>query len=308
MSTPAKKTAVPSGPRSTIYKITWREAVDAAMRLRTDHRGRRYVKRFSTAKIIEHFVVTLAFIILGITGFSQTYYASTIGRNVLAFFGGINAVRQVHHAFAFILGFTFIYHLFNYLNDVFVFRRSGKLWFTREEVSMLLKFGGSKRPLKFDRYTPAEKVSYWVLFVCITVLGLTGLIQVYPILAVRILPGTIIPLAQLFHRWEAILGVLTVAIWHLYDVLVRRFNVSVFSGNMSLKHMEEDHPLELQYLEKVAAVANSPKWPVKIEIEREEIVAEAAPAVPQETPEAKEQAGRPDEEANVNQSAKEERQ
>lgn len=305
MSKKTQKTVAPSGPEILTYRISWREAVDAAMRLRTDHRGRRYVNRFSTAKVIEHFVVTVAFIVLAITGFTQTYYNSALGSNVLAFFGGIDAVRQVHHAFAFILGFTFIYHLFNYLNDVFVFRRNGKMWLTRSELSQLLKFGLSGQR-RFERYTLAEKVSYWVLLICISILGFTGLLQAFPILAVRIFPGTVIPLAQIFHRWEAILGVVTVLVWHLYDVVLRKVNLSIFTGNMSMKTMEEDHPLELQYLEKAAAVVNNTKWPATIEIQQE-LPAETVETVPAKTPEAAEQAEGPDDEAkSTNQPAKEE--
>jgi cytochrome b subunit of formate dehydrogenase len=307
---PATKNAASSGPVTKTYRISWRDAVDAAMRLRTDHRGRRYVNRFTTAKVIEHFVVTISVIALALTGFTQTYYSSAVGSNVLAFFGGIDIVRQVHHIFAFILGFTFIYHLFNYLNDVFVFRRSGRLWFTRDDVLMLLKLGGSRKPIRFDRYTLNEKVSYWLLLMCIMVLGTTGLIQAFPITAIKVLPGTIVPFARIFHHWVSILCVLTVVIWHLYDVVLRKFNLSIFTGNLSIKNMEQDHPLELQYLEKAAAVANNTKWPVKIEIVTEEApVAEPVKAVPAaKTPEAVEQAARPAEEAKKNKPAEEERQ
>ena len=310
MSKPAAKHTAPARPATHTYRISWREAVDAAMRLRTDHRGRRYVNRFTTAKVIEHFVAMLTFTILAITGFTQAYYETTLGKNVLALFGGIAAVRQVHHAFAFILGFIFFYHIFNYLNDVFVYRRAGKMWLTRSELALLLKLGVSKQPLRFDRYTLAEKVSYWVLMICIVTLGLTGIVQAYPIMATRIFPGTIIPLAKIFHHWEAILAVLAVVVWHLYDVAIRRFNVSIFTGNMPIQHMEADHPLELQYLELAAAAAHHTKWPVTIEVQQEAPVteAEAGAPVPEETPEVEEQAERPAEEAQQNHSANEEQQ
>lgn len=299
MSTPSKKNTAPSGSRPLTFRVTLRDAVDAATRLRTDPRGGRYVNRFSVANAIEHFIFLLAFTVLGITGFTQTFYDTFVGGQILVLFGGIDAVRQVHHAFAFVLGFAVIYHVLNYLNEAFVYRRLGGIWFDKTELSQLFKPGKPAKPVRFGRYTFSEKVSYWVIAICILILGFTGLVQAFPIWAVRFLPGTIIPVARLFHQWEAVLGVVTVLVWHLYDVVFRKFNLSIFTGNMSIKNMEEDHPLELQYLEKAASVVHSEAWPVTVEIPPETVLPVAVEtAHPVETPEVEEQPAGPKEEAS----------
>ena len=288
MSTAVKKKptsapARPSGPRPLTYKVTLRDAADAVSRLRSDHKGGRYVNRFSAAVVTEHFIFMLAVIVLGLTGFSQTFYNTLPGSAVLALFGGIDAVRVVHHAFAYILAIVSVYHILRYLNELIVYRRAGGMWFEKIDWQMLFRFGKSDKPARYGRYTFPEKVSYWVIAFCILVLGATGIVQGYPIFASKYLPGVIIPVARVFHRWEAILCVAAVLVWHLYDVVFRKFNVSVFTGNMSLKNMEEDHPLELQYLEKAAAAIHSEAWPVTISIPQGEELVKASPVVTPET-------------------------
>lgn len=288
----------PRRPKPYTFQISWRDAVEAAMRLRTDHKGRRYVNRFSTAAAIEHFVLLLSFVILGITGFAQTFYNTALGSHTLELFGGIDSLRQVHHAFAFILGISVGYHLLNYANDLIVYRHSGGMWFDHADWSLLFRLGRSKKPTEFGRYTFAEKISYWATAFAILTLGASGLAQLFPIWVSEVLPGRAVPAAKLTHFWMAVLLAAVVLVWHAYDVLIRKVNLSILTGNMSIKDMEEDHPLELHYLEAAAGAVNSPDWPLILEIAREdeppilEKKTESKPAVearreataPQETP------------------------
>ena len=48
---------------------------------------------------------------------------------------------------------------------------------------------------------------------------------------------------------EALLAVLSIVTWHFYNVHVKSFNKSMFSGSLSHHEMEEEHPLELAALE-----------------------------------------------------------
>ncbi|MEW5941422.1 MAG: hypothetical protein AB1750_17290, partial [Chloroflexota bacterium] len=157
MPTAAKKPVATPRPPLT-YRVTLRDAADAVTRLRVDHKGARYVNRFSTAVAIEHFVFMLAVIVLGVTGFAQTYYDSALGSAALVLFGGIDAVRVTHHAFAFILGFTALYHVLRYLNDAIVYRRRGEVWFDKADWARLFRLGAARKPARFGRYTFAEKV------------------------------------------------------------------------------------------------------------------------------------------------------
>jgi hypothetical protein len=94
--------------------------------------------------------------------------------------------------------------------------------------------------------------------------------QWFPVLFSQVLPGWTIPLARLIHRWEAILIVLVMLIWHTYQTLLRTRNTSIFTGVMDLKKMQQEHPLELLYLKAASAVVNEQTWPVTIEIQPDE--------------------------------------
>ena len=51
------------------------------------------------------------------------------------------------------------------------------------------------------------------------------------------------------HGWEAVLAAVSIVIWHLYNVLVKHRNLSMFTGVLSHKIMEEEHAYELERLE-----------------------------------------------------------
>ena len=48
----------------------------------------------------------------------------------------------------------------------------------------------------------------------------------------------------------AVLAVLAIIIWHFYGVHIRTFNLSMFTGKLTRKQMQEEHALELEAIEK----------------------------------------------------------
>jgi hypothetical protein len=81
------------------------------------------------------------------------------------------------------------------------------------------------------------------------VMIITGFILLNPIAVTNFFPGELIPVALSAHGWEAVLAAASIVIWHLYNVLVKHRNVSMFTGTLSHKIMEEEHALELERLE-----------------------------------------------------------
>ena len=59
--------------------------------------------------------------------------------------------------------------------------------------------------------------------------------------------------------------------WHFYHSVIKTLNLSIFTGNMSIEQMKEEHPLELAYLEQAAAAIHNKLWPVLIEIPLEHV-------------------------------------
>ena len=268
--------------------VTRREAVNAARRFRLNYDGSRQVVRFSFGQRVEHLVLTVSVVVLAVTGLAQSYYSSTAGIWLLRAMGGIDSARQVHRSFAFLLAALVVYHLVRFLDQLFVHSQPGKIWFERADLrdfvqTLKLDLGLAKSAPRFDRYNFEQKTDYWALVLGLLVIGLSGLIQLFPLFFTRFVPGWVIPAARLIHHWQAILIVLGVATWHLYHTVLKKFNPSIFGGTLSMEEMQAEHPLELIYLERAAAVVNSTEWPVHIDLPTEEqppvqVQGEAAPA------------------------------
>jgi mono/diheme cytochrome c family protein len=64
-----------------------------------------------------------------------------------------------------------------------------------------------------------------------------------------LLPGEAIPAAKVAHGGEALLAVLAIILWHFYNVHVRHFNKSMFTGKLKREEMEHEHPAELATIE-----------------------------------------------------------
>lgn len=268
--------------------IRRREAMEAASRFRVAEDGTRYVIRFTSQQRIQHWILLLSFTTLGITGLAQTFYNTSIGNFILVALGGIDAARQIHHVAAFVFGVEAIYHFAISTYEMFVYRRISRVWpewsdFTNLIDMLKLNLGLSHSHPKFDRFNFEEKAEYWALIWGTVVMGATGLMQWFPLQVTSVLPGWIIPVAHAFHRWEAILAVLAILTWHFYHTLIKTHNYSIFNGVMTVAQMEEEHPIELAYLERAALALSSSVWPALIEVPLED-VEEVAPAPAPEKP------------------------
>jgi len=258
--------------------------MEAVSRFRVAEDGTRYVIRFTSAQRLQHWLLLLSFTTLGITGLAQTFENTSVGYAVLYALGGIESARQIHHIAAFIFGVTALYHFGISIYEMFVYRRISRIWPEWSDLTNLfemlkLNLGFSNRHPQFDRFTFEEKAEYWALIWGTIIMGATGLMQWFPIQVTSILPGWIIPVANALHRWEAILAVLAILTWHFYHTLIKTRNFSIFNGIMTIPQMEEEHPLELAYMEQAAlALQRSNRWPALIEVEWKEPAEETVPA------------------------------
>ena len=246
--------------RARPHRITTREAHDATSRLVVNERGQRLILRFTLSQRIEHQLLIVSFTVLAITGVPQRYASTPLGGGLLRLMGGIDLARQIHHLFALIFVMEAIYHVGSYLYNLAVYKRIGGIWPAWSDVTHLsqmlgLNLGLSKKHPKFGRYTFEEKVEYWALVWGSVLMILTGIIQWFPTLFTRWLPGVSIPFARTLHSWEAILAVLSILTWHMYHAVIKHFNKSIFTGYLTEKEMREEHPGELEYLERAAASA-----------------------------------------------------
>jgi cytochrome b subunit of formate dehydrogenase len=206
--------------------------------------------RFTVAHRIEHWVFMLSFTTLAFTGLSQKFSNNNLSVALIGVLGGIDTTRLIHHTAAVVMMLVTIYHIGIVGYRVYVQRLQmtmlPSLFDVRAAVqAVLYNFGlGKSRPQQ-GRYTFEEKVEYWAVVWGTVIMALTGFMMWNPIGTARFFPGEFIPAAKAAHGGEALLAVLAIIVWHLYHVIVRHFNKSMFTGRLSEEEMLEEHPLEL---------------------------------------------------------------
>ena len=227
----------------------------------------RQYERFHWTQRIAHALLLTSFTLLGITGLPQKFASAGWAQAMIAFFGGIETTRLIHHVCAVILMFLAIYHILDAGYKIFVLHtRLSMLPGVKDVIDALQTFGYNlgitkKRP-QMGRYTFEEKVEYWALIWGTVIMGITGFMMWNPIVTAKILPGEIIPASKAAHGGEALLAVLAIVVWHMYGVHLRRFNKAMFTGNQTEEEMLHEHPLELADIK--AGIANRTVDPVSL--------------------------------------------
>jgi len=210
----------------------------------------RLYERFHWMQRMAHALLLATFTLLAITGLPQKFAQAGWAQAMIAFFGGIDTTRQIHHVAAIVLMLVAIYHLLDIGYKIFVRRTSLSMLPTLKDVKDALQaffynLGfGKKRP-QMGRYTFEEKAEYWALIWGTVIMAITGFMMWNPIFSAKLLPGEIIPAAKAAHGGEALLAVLAIIVWHMYGVQIRRFNKSMWTGKQTEAEMLHEHALEL---------------------------------------------------------------
>ena len=211
---------------------------------------KKWFVRFTISERFEHWVFIISFIILGITGMVQRYSENPISEFLVSLVGGIENIRLIHHASAIITMLIVIYHLGALGYRVYVNRSRLTMLPVINDVTnvyqaFLYFIGRRKHPPQQGRYTFEEKLEYWAVVWGTFIMAVTGFMMWNPIATTKILPGQFIPAAKVAHSLEAVLAILSILIWHMYQVFIRHFNKSMYSGKISEETMLHDHPIEL---------------------------------------------------------------
>lgn len=220
----------------------------------TQHPAEAY-PRFRLGARIEHFILMVTFTILAITGLPQMFSLDApVARAMIDLMGGIETVRIVHRWAAFFLVVGSIYHVFTSLYRLYVKRERMRMTPEKKDLTDMIDYvrynlGLSDEHPRMKKFNFGEKFEYWAVVWGTAVMTLTGFMLWNPIATTSILPGEIIPIALAAHGGEALLAVLAIIIWHMYNVHIKHFNPSMFTGNMPREQMEEEHALELERLD-----------------------------------------------------------
>jgi cytochrome b subunit of formate dehydrogenase len=206
--------------------------------------------RFSVFQRVEHWILTLSFTLLAVTGLPQRYALSGISDSIIAAFGGLDSTRVIHHVAAIVMIAVFLVHLVEVAYKFFVLRLRPTMLPTPRDVTDALQalgynLGLVRQPLQLPRYNFAEKAEYWAVMWGTAIMALTGFMLWNPITTTKYLPGQTIPAAKVAHSSEAVLAVLAIIVWHFYWAHFKTLNLSMLNGKLSAHQMMVEHDGEL---------------------------------------------------------------
>lgn len=223
----------------------------------------REYRRFNSIQRAQHILLILSFTILALTGLPQKFAGDQWAETMIAWMGGIENVRLLHHYAAIVLVIVSIAEFIMVGQKIYVERARWTIFPRLQDAfdafnQFFFNLGLRKDAPKYDRYAWGEKFEYWALVWGTLIMAVTGFILWNPILSSKFLPGEWIPVAKAAHGGEAILAVLAILVWHFYNVHIKTFNKSMFTGKMSKHEMQEEHALELELMEQGKASYQAP--------------------------------------------------
>jgi cytochrome b subunit of formate dehydrogenase len=209
--------------------------------------------RFSIFQRLEHILLIGSFSLLALTGLIQKFAGNPLAEWLIGALGGIETVRIIHHIAAIVFALEGIYHFIVLAHKVYVQRIEMSMLPALRDITdaidtLRFNLGLTSDHPRMPRYNYAEKAEYLAMLWGFLLMGLTGLMLWNPITVSKILPGQFIPAAKAAHGAEAILAVLAILVWHIYNVHIKTFNKSMFTGKMTRHQMDEEHAEELARL------------------------------------------------------------
>lgn len=223
-------------------------------------------RRFSPMQRMEHIILLITFSGLALTGLSQTFAVQAWARILIEFLGGIESIRIIHRFLATLLMAEVIFHGGVLSYKLFVLGYHATMIPGIRDIRDVFNWIAFNLGLRKDhphlpRYNFGEKVEYLAVVWGTLIMVVTGFMMWNPIATARLVPGEVIPAARAAHGGEALLAVLSIITWHMYNVHIKRFNRSMFTGKLSREAMAEEHGEELEAIERSET---TPGLPVEI--------------------------------------------
>lgn len=151
-------------------------------------------------------------LVLALTGLPQKFDSLGMSQRLMDSVGGIEALRFVHHISGSVLIFAGFYHFALVLVAVLVFKVMSPLQMIpdakdfRDALQMLRYFLGLRQErVAFDRPSYFQKIDYWVIVWGLAVMGISGLLVLFPVRATHFDSGEAVLVAMRVHSDGAIL-------------------------------------------------------------------------------------------------------
>jgi cytochrome b subunit of formate dehydrogenase len=227
--------------------------------------------RFNVIHRLFHLFIMVTFLIQAVTGLGRLLYLTSWGKALTNLFGGLESITTLHSrvGVAMLLGFGvhLVYVLLKmewkalpqslFHPDSLVPRLEDAIHLGQR----LRWFFGLGPPPAFDRWTYWEKFDYWAIFWGMPLLGVTGLLLMYPLVTSSFLPGWVLNVTLLLHRAEALLAMLYIFIIHFTIGHFRHgmfpMNECMFAGSVELEELQREHPMWIVRLEEEGKLAEA---------------------------------------------------
>lgn len=226
--------------------------------------GKTAIRRFSTLDRINHALVAITFFGLTATGIPLVFAHQNWAVVMMDMFGGVHVAGLWHRIFAVMLIINFVLH---FIGLGMAFRRRTVPWHQWlfgpnslvprwkdiKDAGGMIRwfFRGGKHP-RFDRWTYWEKFDYWAEVGGSVIIGGSGLLLWFPVLASKLFPGWIFNVAMVVHGYEALLAIGFIFTIHFFNAHLRPgiFPVDevIFTGTLSEEELELHRPEEYDRL------------------------------------------------------------
>jgi cytochrome b subunit of formate dehydrogenase len=213
------------------------------------------ILRMHIDEVVQHALLSIAFIVLVISGFALRYDQGFMARFFFGWEGGFEIRGIVHRAAAVLFICTIIWHVLflfsqrgrKFVKDMLPIPRDFKFFLRR----LLYNLGFRRQRWEcIQRFNYVEKAEYWALVWGTVVMVITGLMLWFDNWFIQFLPKGVLDVALVVHFYEAWLASLAIFVWHFYSVIfhphVYPMNPSWLTGQMPEEMYQHEHPGHLE--------------------------------------------------------------
>jgi cytochrome b subunit of formate dehydrogenase len=224
------------------------------------HSGHRLYLRMSLNERLQHASLLVSFITLVLTGFMLRFPDAWWVAPLAKWSPFVFDLRGVlHRIAAVVMVLASLYHVYYLFFTVRGKQLLKDLLPVPKDVTdamgiMMYNLGIRKEKPLLDRFSYVEKAEYWALVWGTFVMAATGTILWFDNTFLGLLTKMWWDVARTVHYYEAWLATLAIIVWHFYFVIFNPdsypINLAFLKGTLTEKEMEEEHPLELERLQK----------------------------------------------------------